>query len=151
MKMRGFTGHKHSKESKLKTSLALKGRKIPKSVVTKRLATRVKNRIPVSEKFFTHVRKTSSCWLWTGSINLHPNKGGYGQIVLWQARGFRKRVKSHRLSWEIHFGKIPIGMCVLHKCDNRKCVNPKHLFLGTQLDNMRDRFSKGRRIVKKQS
>src|SRR6185369_231459 len=69
------------------------------------------------------------CWDWTGSLR----GGGYGQIKvgpkLWDA---------HRYSWTLHFGEIPNGMWVLHKCDNRKCVNPEHLYLGTALDNNRD-------------
>lgn len=51
---------------------------------------------------------------------------------------------AHRISWLIHRGPIPSGMLVLHSCDVRRCVNPKHLFLGTQLDNLRDMATKGR-------
>ena len=66
---------------------------------------------------------------------------GYGQF------GNRALAKSpttaHRASWEIHNGPIPDGMMVCHKCDNRKCVNPDHLYLGTNADNMRDRSQRG--------
>lgn len=64
---------------------------------------------------------------------------GYGRI---QRR--QKELKAHRVSWEQTFGPIPEGLCVLHKCDNRKCVNPDHLWLGTRSDNNKDRMLKGR-------
>lgn len=71
------------------------------------------------------------CWEWTGS--LFPN--GYGQ--------FRNK-KAHRISYELTIGSIPKGRFVLHKCDNKSCVNPNHLFLGTMADNMTDKIEKGR-------
>jgi hypothetical protein len=89
----------------------------------------------VSDKFWDRVHKTDSCWLWTGS--LFPS--GYGRI---QIKG--RSVRAHRLSWEIKNGDISSGLVVCHKCDNTKCVRPDHLFLGTHLDNARDRNSKGR-------
>jgi len=77
----------------------------------------------------------SGCWLWIGSIN----RLGYGQTAY-----FSGITKAHRLSWSVHRGPIPDRMMVLHKCDNRQCINPDHLFLGTQTDNMRDMTAKGR-------
>lgn len=85
----------------------------------------------------------SGCWIWVGSIGNH----GYGQI-----RSDGKLVSAHRLSWELHNGAIPDskgyhGVCVLHRCDVRACVNPDHLFLGTHQDNMSDKCSKNRQTM----
>lgn len=71
------------------------------------------------------------CWEWAGAIN----SGGYTNI---------KGRQGHRVSWRIHRGEIPDGKMVLHTCDNKRCTNPKHLFLGTNADNMADMKDKGR-------
>lgn len=78
---------------------------------------------------------TSGCWLWTGCVN----KKGYGKIG-----NSGKTDKAHRVAWELYVGGIDGELCVLHKCDVPSCCNPKHLFLGTVLDNNRDMASKGR-------
>ena len=78
----------------------------------------------------------TGCHIWQGSRHM---KQQYGQI-----RKGGKLVYAHRVSYERQHGPIPYGMNVLHRCDNPPCVNPDHLFLGTQLDNIRDRDAKGR-------
>lgn len=88
----------------------------------------------IVDRFFKHVDKTDACWLWIGA-----KSRGYGYF-----RVFGKSVRAHHFSWETRYGKIPEKLCVLHKCDVPACVNPDHLFLGTQIDNIRDRDQKGR-------
>lgn len=77
----------------------------------------------------------AGCWLWTGS----PGAGGYGVLVTG-----RKTMKAHRASWIVHRGPIPDGCKVCHRCDTPACVNPDHLFLGSQRDNVHDMVRKGR-------
>ncbi len=96
------------------------------------------HRVPVEVRFWRYVNKTVSCWLWTAATS----DKGYGLIG--DGSGI---VRAHRLSYESHFGAIPDRMCVLHDCpeeDNPACVNPDHLWLGTQKENMRDMVEKGR-------
>lgn len=75
------------------------------------------------------------CWLWSGATN----SSGYGHL---KAGG--RATLAHRMSFEIHCGAIPAGAGVCHRCDVPACVNPAHLFLGSQLDNVRDMIAKGR-------
>lgn len=86
--------------------------------------------------FFNKVIKSSSCWNWVGALR---GKTGYGCLKV-----DGKVIDSHRASWMLHNGKIPDGLWVLHKCDNRRCVNPEHLFLGDRSANMKDCANKGR-------
>jgi hypothetical protein len=79
----------------------------------------------------------SGCWLWLSGIN---NKG-YG---IREVGGRRKL--AHRISYEMFCGEIPDGLCVLHRCDTPLCINPRHLLLGTKLENTRDMDAKGRRV-----
>ena len=94
---------------------------------------------PVLERFWSKVQKTDSCWNWIGS----QQGNGYG-FLHYGTREKRNPIRPHRYSYEIHNGIIPDGLWVLHKCDNRLCVNPDHLFLGDRTDNMRDCATKGR-------
>lgn len=98
--------------------------------------------IPIKDRFFAKVnpagpwpkdRRLGRCWSWLGKINQR-----YGHLWIGYLSG------AHRVSWMLHFGQIPVGLCVLHTCDNPICVNPNHLFVGTQADNNRDMWAKGR-------
>lgn len=92
----------------------------------------------ISERFFEKVKRGDGCWEWTASTH---HQWGYGHMRI-QGR----TVAAHRVSWELHYGAIPEGMLVCHRCDNPPCVNPAHLFLGTNFDNAADRVAKGRSI-----
>lgn len=91
----------------------------------------------IEERFWgkVNIKSDNECWEWTaGGL---PQ--GYGRILI-QRRG----ILTHRLAYELTHGPIPKGMCILHKCDNPPCCNPNHLFLGTYLDNNRDKSAKKR-------
>jgi hypothetical protein len=148
----GVTGSKHTEETKAKMA---KARRIfwennpeKRKANSERLRElwsdplmrdqRKKSMILTSleEKFWLCVdKKEAGCWAWTGLKSVD----GYGELSH-KCLTYR----AHRVSWALHFGEIPNKMSVLHKCDNRECTNPDHLFIGTQLDNMRDCAAKGR-------
>lgn len=90
--------------------------------------------------FYVDHNGPNGCWLWTGAI------GGRGYGVVREGK-LPKATSAHSRSWKRHCGPIPSGAVLCHKCDVRNCVNPDHLFLGTQLDNVKDCIAKGRRFA----
>lgn len=99
-----------------------------------------KRRKPPEERFWKQVKKGDGCWIWTAARN---NKG-YGRFGVIPGKG----IQAHRYSFELHKGEIKDGLFVLHKCDNPACVNPDHLFVGTNQDNRDDMCNKGRQSSK---
>jgi len=93
------------------------------------------------QRFWNKVNKTDTCWLWTASKR---NKG-YGAFS-YTRDGKMIQDRAHRYSWEIHKGSIPEGLFVLHSCDVPACVNPSHLFLGNNQENVDDMMNKGRHV-----
>lgn len=94
------------------------------------------------QRFWSHVAispNADECWEWQAALTIGKS-GGYGSLNI-----KRKPMKAHRVAWEIQNGEIPNKLYVLHKCDNRKCCNPQHLFLGTHQNNMDDMYSKNRK------
>lgn len=89
------------------------------------------------KRFFKFVTKTKACWIWKGN-----GKKFYGIFHIGPHP--RHTMGPHRFSYLIHVGPIPKGHFVCHHCDNMRCVNPKHLFIGTQKQNMKDKVKKGR-------
>lgn len=88
-----------------------------------------------ASRFWEKVKKTDGCWLWLGA----KNPDGYGSFNIGN-----HHTSAHRIAYVLCVGYIPLGVSALHNCDNRACVCPSHLFLGTQQDNVSDMMTKGR-------
>lgn len=98
------------------------------------------HRKTLAERMEEHTQKSegNGCWLWMAARK--KGKLNYGYVSI----GGHKVKQAHRMAWELEYGPIPEGKCVLHSCDNPPCVRPSHLFLGDELANARDRDRKGR-------
>ncbi len=109
---------------------------MPKGIYKRLAGTR--HSIPLIERFEKNIERITECgcWIWM----LHCSPKGYGRIT----PKSHVSTTAHRISWNIFNGEIPVGMCVLHRCDTPSCVNPHHLFLGTYTDNNIDRVIKKR-------
>lgn len=91
---------------------------------------------PIMDRFWAKVRKTDTCWLWTGA---RTRPGWHGHFHVGD-----RLTTAHRFIWQQTHGSIPTGLNVCHHCDVPNCVNPAHLYIGTQADNMRDAYARGR-------
>lgn len=98
-------------------------------------------RLPPEERFWASVDKTETCWLWRGKLT-----AGYGSMMV-----DGKAYRAHRWAYERFVGPIPEGLFACHKCDVRNCVNPDHIFIGTNADNVRDMVAKGRNKLPRQN
>lgn len=92
------------------------------------------NSVEILEQFVSRITRVNDCWIWTGASDR------YGYLYI-----DGKPIRAHRISYELFVGKIKEGHVICHKCDTPLCVNPKHLFPGTQKENLLDAQSKGRR------
>ncbi len=109
----------------------------PTQPLSKRQRSAIRKWGTLDERFWGRVDKSAAngCWEWLGNIK----RNGYGTFM---ANG--RCFNVHRLAWVICNGQVPDGQCVMHICDNRKCVNPAHLMVGTAKDNTQDMIRKGR-------
>ena len=93
-----------------------------------------------ADRFWGRVVKGSGCWEWDGAHLYRPDGSrSYGSLS-WKGR----QTGAHRVAWELTYEAIPVGMLVLHHCDNQGCVRPDHLYIGTHADNTRDATERNR-------
>jgi HNH endonuclease len=101
-------------------------------------------RIDLANPFWGKIRISANCWEWGMSRRIN----GYGQLMV-KAKDSKPQM-AHRYAYELAIGPIPKELFVLHRCDNRLCVRPSHLYIGTKLENSRDAVMRGRLIGRKQ-
>jgi hypothetical protein len=105
---------------------------------------------PLIDRYLAKVDKSGgpeACWPWTASLNKGYGQLGAGPCLPGVSRNSRRNIASHVFAYELEYGAVTDGLCVLHRCDNPPCCNPRHLFLGTRADNMHDMDAKGRRVT----
>ena len=101
--------------------------------------------MPLKERLYSKIKvnEYTGCWEWQGTL-----RNGYGRMIVGsRTDGTRRSESAHRVSYMLNYGEIPDGMDVCHKCDNPRCINPEHLFVGTRKENIADREAKGRNIT----
>ena len=100
--------------------------------------------MPLKERLYSKIKinQYTGCWEWQGTL-----RNGYGRMIIGsRTDGTRRSESAHRVSYMLNYGEIPGGMEVCHKCDNPRCINPEHLFIGTRKYNIAEREAKERNI-----